>query len=127
MVDNKDKELQKKMKELVRDHFQQQISFPQEFPDNKMTNDIIANLDRPKYLVNKYNITEQQIQFCYQAIIDGLTANPNVQARISKMVTMVRNYLEEGVGCQITEEEILPVMKSITLLTIHLLVQKNMW
>jgi hypothetical protein len=42
------------------------------------------------------------------------------------MIAMVRNYLEEGLGYQITKEELRPVVKAIAELTLSLLVHKNM-
>ncbi|KLL04451.1 MAG: hypothetical protein MRERV_17c014 [Mycoplasmataceae bacterium RV_VA103A] len=127
---DKDKELQNKIKKLAREHLGQTIISPQDILEkkwNKKTSDIIGNLDRPEYLADKYGITKNHIQECYQVMKDGLADNPNVRANITELVTMVRKYLEEGIGCKITKEEMTPVAKVLAELIISLLVQKNMW
>ena len=129
MSDNKDKELQNKIKKMVWEYLGQTIITPQDIVAkkwDKKTSDIIGNLDRPEYLADKYGITKIHIQECYQVMKDSLANNPNVQTQIVELVTMVRKYLEERAGCKITKEEMEPVAKALAELTISLLVQKNM-
>ncbi|CAG8753223.1 12435_t:CDS:2, partial [Ambispora leptoticha] len=94
-------------------------------PYDKTTNDILSNLDCPDYLVEKYNLTPEQIQECYQALADNLANNPNVIRQVAEMVARLRSHLAEGIGRPITNEEIKPVTEAISKLTITLLIEKN--
>ena len=128
MLNNKEE--RDKIKKIVWEHLKQTILTPKDILEgkwDKKTCDIIGNLDNPKYLAEKYKITENHVKECIEVIKDNLSHNPNVQNRIAEMVGMVRNYLEEGLGYQITKAELRPVAKAIAELTISLLVQKNMW
>jgi len=128
MVNNKEE--RDKIKKLVWEHLKQTILTPKDIlaeKRDKKTSDIIGNLDNPKYLAEKYKITENHVQECIEVIKDNLSHNPNVQNRIAEMIAMVRNYLEEGLGYQLTKAELRPVVKAIAELTISLLVEKNMW
>jgi len=127
---NKDEELGNKIKKLVWKHLGQTIITSEDILAekwDKKTSDIIGNLDRPEYLANKYGITKNHIQECFQVMKDSLANNPNVRANITELVTMVRKYLEEGAGCKLTKEELRPVVKTLAELTISLLIEKNMW
>ena len=82
MANSKDEELSNKIKELVWKHLGQTILSHQDILDkkwDKKTSDIIGNLDRPKYLADKYRITENHIRECYQVIKDGLGSNAYVK------------------------------------------------
>ncbi|MCE8163706.1 MAG: hypothetical protein I3274_05860 [Candidatus Moeniiplasma glomeromycotorum] len=127
MVNSGDEKLKNEFKKVVWNFFLQKLSIRQDDPYDQTTNDIIGNLDRLEYLTDKYGITEKQIQECYQALADNLASNPNVIRQVAEMVAIVRSYLAEGIGRQITNEEITPVTEVIGKLTITLLIEKNMW
>lgn len=125
MVNNRDEKLINQFKQLVWNLFLQKISIRQNVPYDKTTNDIIGNLNHPEYLAEKYNITPEQIQECYQALADNLANNSNVRKQIAAMVAIVRSHLAESIGRKITNEEIKPVTETISKLTITLLIEKN--